>query len=103
MITADQGSLVFEPLGDTAWRLCDTSMEVHDAARLVAYVERVSSTGGYEAIWLGLGIRPSVHPSREDVLRTAQLLRRPEAASTRSKPVPIPHHAPVRSGPSGWG
>ncbi|MDR7191292.1 hypothetical protein J2Y46_004158 [Microbacterium sp. BE35] len=100
MITADQGSLVFEPLGDTAWRLCDTSVEVHDAARLVAYVERVSSNGGYEAVWLGLGIPPSMHPSREDVLRTAQLVRDTRSASTRSKPVPIPHRAPVISG---WG
>jgi len=103
MITADQGSLVFEPLGDAAWRLCDTSVDVHDAGRLVAYVERVSSSGAYEAVWLGLGIRPSLHPSREDVLRTAQLLRHTEAAPARSKPVPIPHYAPGRSGPSGWG
>jgi hypothetical protein len=62
MITVDQQNLVFEPLDESAWRLCDTNIDEHDAARLVAYVERVDS--GYEAIWLGLGMRPSWYASR---------------------------------------
>ena len=102
MITADQGRLVFEPLGHAGWRLCDTSVDPADAARLVAYVERTSS-GGYEAIWMVAGIHPSFHTSREEVLQTAQRLRATEATSTRSKPIPIPHLAPVRTGKSGWG
>ncbi|MFB7884078.1 hypothetical protein [Microbacterium sp. NPDC056057] len=102
MITADQRSLVFEPLGDAAWRLCDTAVDEGDAARLVAYVERLD-TGGYEAIWLGLGVRPSVHASQEEVLRAAQQLRHVEASSTRSKPIPIPHLSPARVRHHGWG
>lgn len=102
MITADQGRLVFEPLGDTGWRLCDLSVDTDDAARLVAYVERTSN-GGFEAIWLGLGVRPSLHATREDVLQAALKMRSVDAASTRSKPIPIPHLAPVRPGKSDWG
>lgn len=75
MISADQGRLVFEPLGEAGWRLCDTDVDAADAARLVAYVERQSG-GGYEAIWMWTGILPSIHASREDVLRTAEMLRR---------------------------
>lgn len=102
MITADQRRLVFEPLGDTAWRLFDTTVAERDASLLVTCIERVAS-GDYVAIWLGFGIRPSLHPTREDVLRTAQLLGRADALSTRSKPIPIPHPPPVWSGHPGWG
>lgn len=93
MITVDQQNLVFEPLDESAWRLCDTNIDEHDAARLIAYVERVDS--GYEAIWLGLGMRPSWYASRDDVLRTARDLRRPDVTMTPSKPDPIPRVAPV--------
>lgn len=93
MITVDQQNLVFEPLDESAWRLCDINIDEHDAARLVAYVERVD--GGYEAIWLGLGMRPSWYASRDDVLRTARGLRRPDATRTRSQPDSISLVTPV--------
>ena len=57
MITADQQRLVFEPLGQGAWRLCDAGIDEASAERLIAYVERAAS-GGYVAemfrmfVWL---------------------------------------------------
>lgn len=94
MITAEQRELVFEPLGEGAWRLCDSTIEENNAARVVAYVERMAD-GGFEAIWIGMGVASTWHPSREDVLVRARSLRASVARSTRSKPIPIPHRAPV--------
>jgi hypothetical protein len=99
MITADQRRLVFEPLGEDAWRLCDADIDEASAERLIAYVERVA-TGGYEAIWMGPGLRSSRHASREDIRRTAMAQRSERATSTRSKPNPIPHLTPARSASS---
>ncbi|WP_426321800.1 hypothetical protein [Microbacterium sp. E-13] len=70
MITADQRMLVFEPLGNGAWRLCDARVEESSAERLIAYVERAAS-GGYEAIWIGAGLRSSHHATREDIRNAA--------------------------------
>lgn len=95
MIAEDVGRLVLEPLGEDAWRLCDTAVEESNAARLVAYVERTAD-GGFEAIWMGLGIRPTVHASTADVLIAAVEVRRMTVRATHTKPIPIPHRAPIR-------
>ncbi|AZS46125.1 MULTISPECIES: hypothetical protein [Actinomycetes] len=96
MITADQQRLVFEPLGQGAWRLCDAGIDEASAERLIAYVERAAS-GGYEAIWMRPGLRASHHATREDVRLTAMAQRSGKVASTRSKPIPIPHLTPLQS------
>jgi hypothetical protein len=59
-------------------------------------VERVAS-GGYEAIWMGPGLRSSRHASREDIRRTAMAQHSERATSTRSKPIAIPHLTPART------
>lgn len=96
MITSDQRRLVFEPLGEGAWRLCDADIDEASAERLIAYVERGPS-GGYEAIWMGPGLRASHHASREEVRLTAMAHRSEKVTSTRSKPTPIPHLTPLQS------
>lgn len=83
MISAGQQRLAFEPLGDSAWRLCDHASDEDSAERLVAYVEQIAS-GGFEAIWIGLGVRRSVHSNREEIRARARALRTQPPARTGS-------------------
>ena len=83
------------PLGDNAWRLCDRARIDLDGGdgTLIAYVERLAG-GAYEAVWVNHGPRVEIFASLEAVVvaATRRLARR---VSTDSKPVPIPHRAPL--------
>ena len=83
------------PLGETAWRLCDhaRSGALGDDPTLIAYVERLP-TGAYETVWVHPGPRVDTFPSLEAVL-VAAARRLSSTVGTDSKPVPIPHRAPL--------
>ncbi|MHC2998486.1 hypothetical protein [Microbacterium sp. HJ5] len=83
------------PLGDRAWRLCDHAEAgvAGGDGELVAYVERLPS-GAYEAVWVRGGSRVDVYASLAAVL-VAGVRRLSASVSTDSKPVPIPHRAPL--------
>ncbi|WP_246533570.1 hypothetical protein [Microbacterium flavescens] len=83
------------PLGDSAWRLCDRARGHLDGedGTLIAYVERLP-TGSYEAVWVYHGPRVETFASLEAVL-VAGARRLATSVSTDSKPVPIPHRAPL--------
>lgn len=83
------------PLGASAWRLCDhaRSAAPGDDPTLIAYVERLP-TGAYETVWVHPGPRVETFPSLESVL-VAAARRLSTAVTTDSKPVPIPHRAPL--------
>ena len=83
------------PLGDSAWRLCDhaRAAAAGEDPTLVAYVERLRP-GAYETVWVHPGPRVDTFPTLEAVL-VAAARRLSSAMSTDSKPVPIPHRAPL--------
>lgn len=82
------------PLGDNAWRLCDhAAAGGGDARTLIAYVERLPH-GSFEAVWVIDGPRVNTFASLPEVL-VAAARRLAVSVSTDSKPVPIPHRAPL--------
>lgn len=88
--------LSLEPLGETTWRLCDTSFAESDARRIVAFVERMPH-GTYEVTWVvpQLGVQ---RLSRiDDVLREALAWIRLDGSrgARHTKPIPIPHLPPA--------
>jgi hypothetical protein len=83
------------PLGERAWRLFDHAAADGDEGTLIAYVEKLSG-GSYETVWVFHGPRVDLFRSLEEVL-VAAARRMSTVVSTDSKPVPIPHRAPLVS------
>lgn len=83
------------PLGDHAWRLCDhaPAHRGDEDGTLIAYVEQLP-TGVYETVWVFRGPRVDTFATLQDVLVAATRRLSPMVA-TDSKPVPIPHRAPL--------
>ncbi|WP_127475739.1 hypothetical protein [Microbacterium sulfonylureivorans] len=83
------------PLGERAWRLCDHAPATHpdDDGVLIAYVEQLPG-GAYETVWVYRGPRVDTYASLEEVL-VAATRRLAPMVGTDSKPVPIPHRAPL--------
>lgn len=81
------------PLGERAWRLFDHAAAGDEEGTLIAYVEKLSG-GSYETVWVFNGPRVDLFRSLEDVLVGA-VRRMSTVVSTDSKPVPIPHRAPL--------
>lgn len=86
------GRIRVEPMGRSAWRLCDRAQEDAGLA-LLAYVE-FTYEGDYEAIWVAVGAAASRHPTLDEVIRTALESLAPAAESRRTKPIPIAHRSP---------
>lgn len=87
------------PIDDDAWRLCDRRAGDNDAEFVVAYIERGDS--GFEAIWMRGPRRRSKHARLEECLARGMMLLRSEDSSTASRPIPIAHFPPTRTGPAG--
>jgi hypothetical protein len=84
------------PMGDGAWRLCDRPRIPRGDdgdGTLVAYIERLAG-GEYEAVWVWRGPAVETFPSLEAVL-VAGTRRLSSTVGSESKPVPIPHRAPL--------
>ncbi|MDY0911112.1 hypothetical protein [Microbacterium sp. CFBP9034] len=81
------------PLGERTWRVCDhrTTDDQHET--LIASVEQLS-TGGFETVWVNDLPRVEEFPSLGDVL-VAAAHRLSAHRRTDSKPIPIPHRAPI--------
>ena len=94
MTIGDVHRLELVPLGDAAWRLFDRPAAYEDDDALIAYIERVPGDR-YETVWVYGGPRVETYASLEDVLMSAAR-RLSTMVSTDSKPVPIPHRAPLR-------
>lgn len=90
--TSAAGRIRVEPMGRSAWRLCDRAQEDAGLA-LLAYVE-YTPEGGYEAVWVATGRAASRHPSLDEVIRAALRMLLPPAESRRTKPIPIAHRSP---------
>jgi len=93
--TAATGRIRVEPLGRSAWRLCDRAQEDAGLA-LLCYVE-YTSDGGYEAVWVARGSGATRHPTLDEVIRAAVEWLEPPAESRRTKPIPIAHRSPFAS------
>jgi hypothetical protein len=80
------------PLGYNGWRLCN-HRPGYDEELVVAYIERLNS-GIFAAVWVcdAQGVEEFV--SLDEILRAAEHHLAPYV-STDSKPVPIPHRAPL--------
>jgi hypothetical protein len=94
MTIGDVHRLELVPLGDESWRLCDRPAEDETDEALIAYVERTPDRR-YETVWVYGGARVESYSALEDVLMSAAR-RLANIVSTDSKPVPIPHRAPLR-------
>ena len=94
MTIGDVHRLELVPLGDESWRLCDRPADDESDEALIAYVERTADHR-YETVWVYGGPRVETYFSLEDVLMSAAR-RLSNMVSTDSKPVPIPHRAPLR-------
>ena len=81
------------PLGERAWRLCDQPADGDEETTLVAYVEELPG-GIFEAVWVHPGPGVETFATREDVL-VAAVRRLATVVSVNSKPIPIPHRAPL--------
>lgn len=68
-VLAARDTLQLDPLDEKSWRLRDLSVDPHDAASVVAYVERRPG-GRYDVTWL----TPSL--GNEIIADTDQLRRR---------------------------
>lgn len=91
METVHQLELV--PLGDEAWRLCDGNVEASDATSVVAYIER--RTSGYEVVWVSVHRGVERYATIGDVLERAAKVLADVPASGATRPIPIPHFAPL--------
>ena len=81
-----------EPLGRSAWRLCDRTID--DAGQaLLAYVE-FTADGTYEAVWVSARSGTSRHSTLDDVVRVAMEGLTSPAESRSTKPIPIAHRSP---------
>ena len=94
MTIGDVHRLELVPLGDESWRLCDRPAEDESDEALIAYVERTADDR-YETVWVYGGPRVETYAALEDVLMSAAG-RLANMISTDSKPIPIPHRAPLR-------
>jgi hypothetical protein len=80
------------PLSESSWRVIDR-ISSDEEGMLIAYVERIPP-GLYEVVWVYDGSGVSEFTTLEDVLvAAAQRLSSHVAPGT--KPVPIPHRAPL--------
>lgn len=91
METVHQLELV--PLGDEAWRLCDGNVEASDATSVVAYIER--RAGGYEVVWVSVHRGIERFATLGDVLERAANVLASMPISGATRPIAIPHFAPV--------
>lgn len=83
--------LLLEPVTDGAWRLCDGAVAHSDAANVVAYIEQ-DEHGSYDVVWV-LSAKPSDrYDTIEEIFEEAMSSFTP---SIGTKPVPIPHYAPL--------
>ena len=94
MTIGDVHRLELVPLGEQSWRLCDRPAADETDEALIAYVE-LTADHRYEAVWVYGGPRVETYASIDDMLVTAAR-RLASFVSTDSKPVPIPHRAPLR-------
>ncbi|WP_345751322.1 hypothetical protein [Microbacterium rhizophilus] len=96
MDTIHQLELV--PLGEGAWRICDSNVASSDAASVIAYVERMpadeSSELSYEVVWVQYTRGTTRHTSIQSVLTMAADLVAASASTGRAKPKPIAHFPP---------
>jgi len=92
----DIHQLILTPLGDRAWRLCDRSMASNDVASVVAYVEQLES-GGYEAVWVSVGLGSAQFASWDDLFRSASRMIEQSRSLGALKPAPIPHRPPAHA------
>lgn len=81
------------PLGDGAWRLCDSAAPAGDEAMLIAYVEQMPN-GAFEAVWVYPAPGVDVLDSVEHVLLAGARRLATMLVTTDSKPIPIPHRPP---------
>lgn len=86
--------LVFESLGEDAWRLCDQSVPATDAAHLIAYVEH-RGAARYEVVWVLHARGVEVFDTLDAVLDAVAMLS-PMSIPSSTKPIPIPHLPPTR-------
>lgn len=91
--TAVSARIVFQEIGASSWRLCDTSVPPNHADHVVAYLERHGSR--YDVVWLRGVHESELFARRSDIVRAAmrRIDRTPVSAATR--PVPIPHFPPL--------
>ena len=80
------------PLGEGAWRVCDTSVSPNDAESVLAYVERKGER--YRVTWVRGGRSAVSFESLDDILRAAAARMNAET-SRRRKPVTIAHRPPL--------
>ena len=81
------------PLGERAWRLFDHRSDGDEENTLVAYVEQLPNDV-FEAVWVHPGPGMELFETREEVL-IAAVERLATVVSMNSKPIPIPHRAPL--------
>jgi hypothetical protein len=81
------------PMGEGAWRLCDHSVDSDDPASIVAYVEQTAY--GVEVVWLQGRGGSSHFDELSDVLRAAAMDLSLGAGSRATRPIEIPHFAPL--------
>jgi len=96
MRSTDIHQLELTPLAERSWRLCDRSVAGSDAASVIAYVEQLD-TGGYEAVWVSVGIGCVRFTSIEALFRAALRLIEQSGSLGPFKPSPIPHRPPAHA------
>ena len=74
MTTSLQGGSTVDlvPLGETTWRVCDTTFDEGDARRVIGYVQELDD--GFEMMWMRP--RPGVcyrYPTLDDAVRAVTL------------------------------
>lgn len=92
----DIHQLELTPLATGSWRLCDRSVAGCDAASVVAYVEQLDD-GGYEAVWVSVGIGSARFTTLESLFHAALRLLEQSASFGPLKPSPIPHRPPAHA------
>lgn len=69
-VLATPSHLHFDPLDEKSWRLRDLTVDPHDAASVVAYVERRPS-GRYDVTWLAPSFGNEVIADADQLLQRA--------------------------------